>query len=118
MVNGKQKRIPYEACITWLQAILTPPEYAALMGNRLSDDDLNLIANRFIASHSFVYTAPRCVPSDYMGAITGLLNEDDLYYMAGHRRNKNRGLVHAEEFATILQDPKSNYDILRKTIFE
>jgi sucrose phosphorylase len=117
IIDGRQKRIPYEACITWLQAILTPPEHAALMGNRLSEDDLETIVSRFIASHSFVYTAPHCVPSDYMGAITGLLNEDDLYYIAGHRRNKNRGLVHAEEFVEALQSPKTNYDYLRGKIF-
>lgn len=117
-IDGKQKRVPYEACITWLQAILTPPEHAALMGNRLSEKELNTIVDRFIASHSFVYTAPHCVPSDYIGAITGLLNEDDLYYMAGHRRNKNRGLVQAEEFASALKDPQTNYDTLRATIFE
>ncbi|MGB1077539.1 MAG: alpha-amylase family glycosyl hydrolase, partial [Bdellovibrionales bacterium] len=117
VVNGKAKRIPYEACITWLQAVLTPPEHAALKGNRLSQKELNLIMDRFLASQSFIYTAPHCVPADYMGLLTGLLNDDDLYYIAGHRRNKNRGLVQTELFEKALSNPETNYEVLRAKIF-
>ena len=52
-----------------------------------------------------------------MGVITGLLNEDELYYIAGHRRNKNRGLVSAENFAKALENPVTDYEILRAKIF-
>lgn len=117
VINGKQKRVPYEACITWLQATMSPPEHAALMGNRLTAEETNKIVDRFLASQSFIYSAPHCVPADYMGVITGLLNEDELYYIAGHRRNKNRGLVSAENFAKALENPVTDYEILRAKIF-
>jgi hypothetical protein len=118
VIDGTQQRIPYEACITWLQAILKQSEKAALLGDRLSKKKLDLIVSRFIASQSFVYTAPHCVPADYIGGvITGLLNDDDLYNIAGHRRNKNRGLVKAEEFDKAINDPETSYDFLRSRIF-
>lgn len=118
IINGKTKRVPYEACITWLQAVLTSPERAAVKGNRLSDEEIQTVANRYMASHSFVYTAPHCVPADYIGAIVGLLNDEDLYFVAGHRRNKNRGLIDADAFINAVQNPKTSHDKLRKEIFE
>ena len=117
VIDGKQKRVPYEACITWLHATMSPPELAALRGDRLTASDTNKIVDRFLASQSFIYSAPHCVPGDYMGVITGLLNEDELYYIAGHRRNKNRGLVQAEKFAKSLENPESNYEVLRAKLF-
>lgn len=118
VVDGEQVRVPYEACITWLQAVLSPPEKAALLGDRLNESELDEILARFMASQSFIYSAPHCVPADYIGGvITGLLNDDDLYNIAGHRRNKNRGLVQAEEFDKALNDPKTSHDFLRARIF-
>ncbi|MCB9988428.1 MAG: hypothetical protein H6868_03730 [Rhodospirillales bacterium] len=117
IVDGETVRVPYEACITWTQAILSPPESAALRGNRLTDAEIDEIVDRFMASQSFIYTAPHCVPADYMGVITSLLNDEYLYELAGHRRNKNRGLVKADEFEKALTNPETNYEMLRNKIF-
>ncbi len=118
IVDGKNVRVPYEACISWMQAILSPPEAAALRGNRLGENEIDEIVDRFIASQSFIYTAPHCVPADYLGVVTSLLNDEEMYELAGHRRNKNRGLLDAEEFEKALIDPQSDYDILRRKVFE
>ncbi|MGB4100968.1 MAG: alpha-amylase family glycosyl hydrolase [Alphaproteobacteria bacterium] len=118
MVDGKSTRIPYEACITWTQAILTPPELASLKGNRLSEAERALIVDRFMASQSFIYSGPHCVPADYMGMLTTLLNDEELYQIAGHRRNKNRGLVDADAFEKALRAPETSYEWLRHAIFK
>lgn len=117
IVDGVSVRVPYEACITWMQAIMIPPERAALVGNRLQDHELDLIVDRFIASQSFIYSAPHCVPADYMGVITCLLNDEDLYEYAGHRRNKNRGLINKHNFKKALENPETNYEHLRNKVF-
>ncbi len=117
LIDGKNVRVPYEACITWTQAILTPPEAASLKGNRLRVEELEHIVDRFMASQSFIYSGPHCVPADYMGVITGLLNDEELYQIAGHRRNKNRGLVDPAAFQKALERPENNYEQLRNTIY-
>lgn len=118
LVDGKSVRVPYEACITWTQAIMTPPEMASLKGNRLSDAERALVVDRFMASQSFIYSGPHCVPADYLGVATNLLNDEELYQIAGHRRNKNRGLVDAVAFEKALHAPETNYDWLRQQIFK
>jgi sucrose phosphorylase len=117
IVDGEPKRIPYEACITWMQAILTPPELSALKGNRLSEYEMEMIVDRYIASQSFIYAAPHCVPADYMGVIASLLNDEDLYNIAGHRRNKNRGVIDRKRFEKSLEDPETNYEHIQNRIF-
>lgn len=117
LVDGKTVRVPYEACITWTQAIMTPPEMASLKGNRLNETERATVVDRFMASQSFVYSGPHCVPADYMGVITNLLNDEELYQIAGHRRNKNRGLVDPGAFEAAQQNPKTSYDFLRQAIF-
>jgi glucosylglycerate phosphorylase len=117
LVDGKSVRVPYEACITWTQAILTPPEMASLKGNRLSEAECALVTDRFMASQSFIYSGPHCVPADYMGVVANLLNDEELYQIAGHRRNKNRGLVDVAAFEEAHQSPKNSYDFLRQMIF-
>ncbi len=118
IVDGQTIRVPYEACITWLQAILSPPESAALRGDRMEDRQFTAALDRFMASQSFIYSAPHCVPADYMGVTCAQLNDEALYEMAGHRRNKNRGVVNAQEFDRALNDPQSQYDHLRRAIYQ
>lgn len=117
IVDGENVRVPYEACITWMQAILTPPEAAALRGNRMSEPELDDVVDRFMASQSFIYSAPHCVPADYMGVVGALLNDEALYEAAGHRRNKNRGLINAKNFKKALENPETNYEMLRNKVF-
>ncbi|MGM0422969.1 MAG: alpha-amylase family glycosyl hydrolase [Pseudomonadota bacterium] len=117
IINGQTAQLPYEACITWLQAILTPAEFSALHKDALSTDEIKLIVNRFMASQSFIYTAPHCVPADYLGVTTGLLNDEPLAKASQHPRDKNRGLIKAEDFEKSLRQPQSNYEQLRHDIF-
>ena len=118
IINGESVRVPYEACIAWLQAILSPAEAAALRGDRLEDGSLEEVVNRFMASQSFIYSGPHCVPADYLGVSTGLLNDEALYEIAGHRRNKNRGVINAQEFERAIANPQTDYDHVRKCIFD
>lgn len=117
IIAGENVRVPYEACITWMQAVLTPPECAALKGNRMTEEEIDDVVDRFMASQSFIYSAPHCVPADYMGVITSLLNDEALYEFAGHRRNKNRGLINADNFRKAVDNPETNYELLRNKIF-
>ncbi len=117
IVNDETMRVPYEACISWMQAILTPPETAAVKGSRMTPEELDLIVDRFMASQSFIYTAPHCVPADYMGVVTSLLNDDETYELTGHRRNKNRGLVDVPAFKKALNNPETDYELLRQKVF-
>jgi sucrose phosphorylase len=117
IINGQTAQLPYEGCITWLQAILTPAEFSALQQDALSTDEITLIVNRFMASQSFIYAAPHCVPADYLGVTTGLLNDETLVKTSNHPRDKNRGLIDAEAFEKSLRQPQSNYEQLRHDIF-
>ena len=117
LVDGAQVEVPYEACITWTQAILEPGELAALQDDKLDDEQVGLIADRIIASQSFAFTAPHCVPADYLGAITGLLNDEETFAATQHNRNRNRGLVSADAFVKALEAPATGKEKLAQAIF-
>lgn len=117
VVDGVQVEVPYEACITWTQALLTPAELDALGNDRLVDDEIGSIADRIIASQSFAYSAPHCVPGDYLGAIAALLNDEETFTTTQHNRNKNRGLVSAVAFAKALAAPATSKERLVQAIF-
>ena len=117
IVRGKPVDVPYEACITWAQALLKPEELEALRNNELSDSNLEGIADRFLASQSFVFAGPHCVPADYLGAIAVLLNDEETFQVTHHNRNKNRGLVDADSFEKALTNPQNNYEKLVHHIF-
>jgi|GEM_PF-1728169 len=112
IVAGGQRSIPYEACITWLQAVLTGPERQSLLADGLDDAQLARIADRFVVSQAFAMTAPHCVPADYLGAITGQLNDEQTFAITGHNRDKNRGLIDAVQFERILEAPLNAYERL------
>ncbi len=118
VVDGNQANVPYEACITWAQAILDPEELDLLRADRLGDETIARIADRFVASHSFAFSAPHCVPADYLGAIAVLLNDEKTFQATEHNRNKNRGLVDAAAFAKALNDPETNSEKLVQAVFQ
>ncbi|MCG6863497.1 MAG: hypothetical protein LJE70_19890 [Chromatiaceae bacterium] len=117
VVDGVQVQVPYEACIAWTQAILTPQELEALRKDNLADEQVALIADRIIVSQSFAFTAPHCVPADYLGAIAALLNDEETFEATKHNRNKNRGLVSADVFAKALEVPETNREKLVQALF-
>ena len=116
-VGGARIEVPYEACITWTQAVLTPEELEALGSDDLDDAAIALVADRIIASQSFAYSAPHCVPADYLGAITALLNDEETFEATRHNRNKNRGLVSAETYAKALESPETCREKLARAIY-
>lgn len=118
VVEDEELLIPYEICITWLQAILSPDEMTALLDDSLPEAEIDVVAMRFIASHSFVYSVPHCVPADYMGAITGLLNNDEVYEKTGHGRDKNRGQIDRVVFEEAISKPETSYEKLVNRIFD
>jgi len=118
VIGGRQVDVPYEACITWAQAILTPEELQALKADELADSDIARAADRFIASQSYAYSAPYCVPADYLGAIAVLLNDEETFAATDHNRNKNRGLVDAGAFEKALGNPETGYEKLVRGIFQ
>ena len=117
IVDGKPVDVPYEACTTWAQALLKPDESEALKQDDLSDADVAAIADRFLASQSFVFAGPHCVPADYLGAVAVLLNDEQTFQATQHNRNKNRGTVDADAFETALTEPRTNYEKLVHSIF-
>ncbi|MEO0812393.1 MAG: hypothetical protein AAFY60_05975, partial [Myxococcota bacterium] len=100
--KGGPTKVPYEACITWAQAILSVDERERLLGGDASEVEIERWADRFFASHSFVLGAPHCVPADYLGAIVGLFNDEELALRSNHHRNKNRGVLNGALFAETL----------------
>ncbi|MDJ0863038.1 MAG: alpha-amylase family glycosyl hydrolase [Gammaproteobacteria bacterium] len=118
VVEGKQVEVPYEACITWAQAILSPQELELLKQDRLEDPAIALVADRFLASQSFAYAAPHCVPADYLGAVAVLLNDEQTFERTEHNRNKNRGLVDEAAFEKAVQSPQTSYEKLVAAIVE
>lgn len=112
IVDGEPRSVPYEACITWLQAVLTDQERHSLLADELEDNRLECIADRFVVSQAFSMVAPHCVPADYLGAITGQLNDEHTFGITGHNRDKNRGLIDAVQFERILEAPRSAYERL------
>lgn len=118
VVDGETMHVPYEACITWAQAVLSPEETAAIHDESLSDAALAAAANRMVASQSFVLAAPHCVPADYLGAIAVCLNDDDTARITEHHRNKNRGPIEAEYFERALGAPETALQRLIRAVFE
>ena len=118
VVDGNQVNVPYEACITWAQAILEPEELDLLRKDRLEDETITRIADRFIASQSFAFSFPHCVPADYLGAIAALLNDEETFRATEHNRDKNRGLIDAAAFAKALREPVSSYEKLIQAVFQ
>jgi sucrose phosphorylase len=118
MLDGQPTDVPYEACITWAQAILTPEELTSLKRDALDDAAIDLIADRFIASQSYAFSAPHCVPADYLGAIAVLLNDEQTFEATDHNRNKNRGLIDAAAFERALENPKTNREKLLRAVFD
>ena len=118
VVDGKPAEVPYEACITWAQAILSSQELGLLKDDRLEDESIALIADRFIASQSYAFSAPQCVPADYLGAVAVLLNDEQTFELTEHNRNKNRGLVDAAAFEKALNNSETCYEKFVRAVFE
>lgn len=117
VVDRRRIEVPYEACITWTQALVTPEEAEAILRDALDTEAIARLADRITASVSFAYSAPHCVPADYLGALAALFNDEDTFARTGHNRDKNRGLISATAFAKALEAPITNRERLLREVF-
>jgi sucrose phosphorylase len=118
VVDDRSHEVPYEACISWPQAITSPGELAALRRDELDGERLACLARRIVASQSFAWSAPHCVPADYLGAIAVLFDDEATATATGHHRNRNRGLIDAAAFESALTSPRTGHERLVRAVFQ
>jgi sucrose phosphorylase len=118
VVGGETVTVPYEACVTWTQAVLAPDERRAVLEDRLGPEQLETIVARVVASASAPLVGPHCVPADYLGAIAGLLDDDETHARTGHNRDKNRGLIDETWLNQALSKPADAHQRLVHRCFE
>jgi hypothetical protein len=117
VLDGGTVEVPYEACITWTQALLEPAELEGLRGDRLEPEEIDRVADRVVASASYVLAGPHCVPADYLGAIAGLLDDEATHATTGHHRDRNRGSLDERWFEQALSAPQNDHQRLAARVF-
>jgi glucosylglycerate phosphorylase len=117
-IDGRQRDVPYEVCVTLLEAALSADEREAVWQDCLEPEAVERICARIIAIQSFKYVVPHSVPVEYFGGLTGLLGDEALAQATDHRRNRNRGVLDGGWFQQLRTAPLNSHQRLVSRAFE